>query len=142
MKASSNRLEPIRRKRFGGQARPKAVAIAGHDRKSSDAGSLHGVVNLRALGIGTRPIPVRRQAYPDAGHGFVKVPGKFCRSARISKVPIEFPQIFQVALEARSFWMNHSFCFAPRMVCGGELRLKFATSFWPKRIDSGALLLL
>ena len=27
-------------------------------RKSSDAGSLHGVVNLRALGIGTRPIPI------------------------------------------------------------------------------------
>src|SRR5437667_302829 len=86
--------------------------------------------------------PLGVQAYPDAGHCFPKSPGKFCRSARISRVPIEFPQIFQVALEARSFWMNHSFCLAPRIVCEGELRLKFSTAFWPKRIDSGALLLL
>ena len=48
--------------------------------------------------------------------------GRFCGSARQSSAPSEFAQIFHTAVELLSLFLNHAFCSAPRIVCGGALR--------------------
>ena len=53
--------------------------------------------------------------------------GRFCGSARQSRHPSELPQIFQVAVERRSWSLNQAFCSAPRIVCGGASLRGFGT---------------
>ena len=61
--------------------------------------------------------------------------GRFCGSARQSSAPSEFPQIFHVAVELLSLSLNHAFCSAPRIVCGGALRCGLGTCASLKRIS-------
>src|SRR4030095_4774296 len=69
----------------------------------------------------------------------VRPTGRFCGSARESSVPCELPQIFHVATELLSLSLNHAFCSAPRIVCGGALRCGLGTCASLNRISAGGL---
>src|SRR6266404_5067601 len=83
--------------------------------------------------------PPAMLANPAPGHVDVKPAGRFCGSARMSKVAVVLPQIFQVAREFRNFSKNQAFCSAPRIVCGGPFLRGFGISTLPKRSTSGGL---
>ena len=83
--------------------------------------------------------PPAMPAYPAPGQGDVNPAVRFCGSARMSKVAVVLPQIFQVADELRNFSKNQAFCSAPRIVCGGLFLRGFGTSALPKRSTSGGL---
>ena len=65
--------------------------------------------------------------------------GRFCGSARQSSAPSELPQIFHAAVELLSLSLNHAFCSAPRIVCGGALRCGLGTCASLNRISGGGL---
>src|ERR1700753_4153831 len=66
------------------------------------------------------------------GHvSFVSPGGRFCGSLRQSGAPSELPQIFQVAVDLRSWSLNQAFWVAPRIVCGGTASIKnLGRIFW------------
>src|SRR3954453_7056728 len=74
------------------------------------------------------------------GHdSLIRPAGRFCGSDRESSAPCEFPQIFHVAVELLSRSLNHAFCSAPRIVCGGALRCGLGTCASLKLTSAGGL---
>ena len=74
------------------------------------------------------------------GHvSFVSPGGRFCGSLRQSGAPSELPQIFQVAVDLRSWSLNQAFWVAPRIVCGGASFRGFGTCAPLNEISFGGL---
>src|SRR6185503_13245175 len=71
------------------------------------------------------------------GQGTVRPAGRFCGSARWSRVPWELPQIFQVADELFRRSLNQTFWAEPRIVIGGASFAGFAHVLFPKRSSAG-----